>query len=101
MQKIIAPETAEDLPDLIPVKEAAKLLPSGRAGKRVHVSTLVRWIREGRLPGYRIGRAVMVSASDLGRFVRGNRIKAAEPIVTKPSAAEQRYIDDALRRHGI
>ena len=44
---------------LIPVPQAARLLA-------VHISTIRRWIRQGKLPAYRVGdKGVRVSYGDL------------------------------------
>lgn len=51
--------------DLLPLTEAARLLPSSRRGKRLHASTLYRWVREGRLRAWRIGRYWFVSAREV------------------------------------
>lgn len=51
--------------DLLCLRDAAKLLPSSRAGKRVHASTLYRWIIEKRIRGFRLGRYWYVSRQEV------------------------------------
>lgn len=47
--------------DLIGLAEAASLLPSRKAGRRLHPVTVFRWIQRGRLEGWRIGGSWFVS----------------------------------------
>jgi hypothetical protein len=58
--------------NLISLAQAAKLLPSRRDGKRVHVSCLYRWTNEGcrgiRLEYLQIGSTRCTSREALGRF---------------------------------
>lgn len=56
--------------DLLSLTEAAKLLPSCRAGKRVHVATLYRWVLSGRLPAVKRGRYYFVRRADLDAMAR-------------------------------
>jgi hypothetical protein len=62
---------------LIPLAQAAKLIPPARRGKRTHLSTLLRWIQRGarnpvgeivRLEAIRIGSRWMTSREALQRF---------------------------------
>lgn len=51
--------------DLIPLKEAAKLIPPKR-GKKVHISSLIRWGKSGRITlfqsnGYRVSRTEILA----------------------------------------
>ena len=52
--------------------EAAKFLPRGRSGKRVHVATLYRWSQRGikgvKLETIRIGGTTYTSTEALQRF---------------------------------
>lgn len=63
--------------DLLFLSEAAKLLPSSRAGKKVHVSTLFRWIHKKQLRGWWCPRLRVwkVSRADIEAKVR-----EAEPV---------------------
>lgn len=51
--------------DLIGLADAARLVPSSRAGKRTHVSTIWRWVQGGRLRGWKLGRLTFVSKGEL------------------------------------
>lgn len=51
--------------DLIPLAEAARLLPSRKPGKRLNTSTLYRWLSSGRIQGYRIGSVWFVRRADV------------------------------------
>ena len=62
---------------LIPLADAAKLIPPGRNGKRTHLSTILRWILTGargpdgariRLEGVRLGARWMTTHGAIARF---------------------------------
>jgi hypothetical protein len=64
--------------DCLTLVQAAKLLPPGRGGRKVHLSTLLRWIRDGatspdgrriRLEGCRLGDRWIISREAIARFV--------------------------------
>lgn len=55
----------ETIHDYISLSEAARRLPSPRAGKRTHISTLWRWVLSGKLPAVRRGRWYFVRVCDL------------------------------------
>jgi len=44
---------------------------------RVSVYTVRRWIKEGELPAYKVGRGWRVSESDLDRWLRQQRMVVA------------------------
>jgi len=50
--------------DLIPLREAARLIPPHRMGRSVHVSTLIRWGKQGRIQLYR-ANGLRVSLTEL------------------------------------
>lgn len=58
--------------DLIPLRAAARELPSGRPGKSVHAATVFRWIAKGtrgvRLEACRVGGTWYTSREALRRF---------------------------------
>jgi len=63
-----------DREEYIPLRAASKLVPSSREpGKSVHISTLVRWAKEGvrgkRLTTYLIGGSRYTTKADLDRFL--------------------------------
>jgi hypothetical protein len=70
--------------DLLPLSEAAALIPSHRAGKRVHPVTLLRFIKSGRLPAVRRGVWYFVRRADV------ERLAAGEPVVTNQRTCRQR-----------
>jgi excisionase family DNA binding protein len=60
-----------DLPgDLITATELTKLLPT-----RPHVSTVIRWVQQGKLRGWRLGRKWMVSKAEGLRLVEPVRVE--------------------------
>ncbi len=44
---------------------------------RVSVYTVRRWIKEGDLPAYKVGRGWRISEPDLGRWLGRNQLTAA------------------------
>src|SRR3712207_737163 len=64
----------------IPLAAAAALVPPGRNGKKTHISTLLRWIRDGakgpggervRLEAVRLGGRWLTTRGALQRFGEG------------------------------
>ena len=51
--------------DLIPLSAAADLLPRPRPGIKTHVRTVLRWIMDGKLQGWRLAGRWYVSRADL------------------------------------
>jgi excisionase family DNA binding protein len=51
--------------DYLPVKEAAKHLPSHKPGKHINPATVYRWIFDGKLPAVKRGRYYFVRLADL------------------------------------
>ena len=82
--------------------QAAKLLPRLRADRKVHVSTLYRWIKRGvrgvRLEAAKIGRTCVTSREAIQRFV--DRITAAPTAVPVTPVLPDR-IEAELDRHGL
>lgn len=88
--------------DLIPTAEAARLLPSKRPGRHVHISTVLRWVFKGRLRGWRIGAAWFVSRAELLAQVRPVQTRRDDETAAVVEAQERtRETDEVLRRHGI
>ncbi len=58
--------------ELIPIADVARRLRSARPGRKVHLSTLLRWITTGchgrKLQAWRIGRAWYTSEAALAAF---------------------------------
>jgi hypothetical protein len=95
----------EVLPDdLLPLTQAAKLLPGDRPGRGVHVSTLYRWVYSGRLRAWlRCGRVLVSRAEVLGlnRPVEAGRaahLPAGRRART--SAEYDAWVDAVLARYG-
>jgi hypothetical protein len=57
---------------LVSLSQAARLLPPGRRGRPVNLSTILRWIIDGvagvRLEGLRVGGRWLTSKEALARF---------------------------------
>jgi hypothetical protein len=53
--------------DLIPLREAAKLIPPKR-GKKVHISTLIRWGRKGKITIFEYNGLKVSRTEILARF---------------------------------
>jgi len=59
---------------LLTPSEAAKRLPSGRPGRKVHIATIHRWFDRGDLEFVKIGGRKFTSVEALNRFInRCNR----------------------------
>ena len=67
---MIDPETE----DLIPLAEAAAVLPKSFAGKQIHPTTLRRWTREGVdgviLEAVKVGRRLFTSKEAVMKFIQ-------------------------------
>jgi hypothetical protein len=65
---------------LLPLSEAAKKIPPNRSGKKVHTSTVLRWILKGvkgvALEGTRLGGRWLTSLEALQRF--GDRLATTQ-----------------------
>ena len=60
-----------DVPDdLIPIAQAAKLVPSPRPGRGTNLSTVYRWCNAGRLRHWRQGRWRFVSRAEVLGLLR-------------------------------
>ena len=59
------------LPELIPLHEIPKIVPSTRPGKRIHLSTVYRWAMSGRLPSVKIAGGRYVTKDALLQLVNG------------------------------
>ncbi len=83
--------TVDALPsDLIPLREAARSLPSTRPGKRVSYSTLWRWSAKGLADGRRlqilkVGGGLYVSRAALAAFAQPRGVDPAAPPIRTPA----------------
>jgi excisionase family DNA binding protein len=68
--------------DLIAPRAAAAILPRTSEGNKVSLRSIYRWIRDGKLPAWKIGRRLLVSCSDVRGLVR--------PVPVRPAPAVQR-----------
>lgn len=83
--------------DLVGLSEACGCLPGSRPGKKLNISTLYRWCREGRLPSWRIGRHWFVSRADVLGMLRAQAASAPAAVRT---AGHERAVAE-LRRQGL
>ena len=75
-----------DVPtDLISLAEACKLIPSRKAGRRLHIKTLYRWALNGRVRAWKIQGSWFVSKADMLALGVPN-----EPLPDVQSSAERR-----------
>lgn len=78
--------------DLLPMKEAAKLIRSPRSGKPLSTAALFRMIQDGKIPGYRQGRSYYVSRRDIDVYLGLARV----PVDLHPLAlAHARAVEQA------
>lgn len=84
--------------ELIHVTQAAKLLPSHKPGRRVHVHTIYRWIREGKLPAVKRGRFFFVRRCDILAMAK----PVAPPSVCRgPTPRTPAWVHEQLKRSRI
>lgn len=80
-------------PDLIPIAEAPRYLPSPRPGKKTALSTVYRKVREGVLRCWRQGRWRFVSRSELLALMQPAAVQT--PASQRRLAERQRAVDRA------
>jgi excisionase family DNA binding protein len=56
-----------ELQEFLTPQEVAEIL-------RVSVYTVRRWIKEGNLPAYKVGRSWRIEEEELGRWLEGQRL---------------------------
>jgi len=94
---------------LISLKEASRILPTGRRGQPFHISCLLRWILVGanrydgervRLDGVRIGARWVTSKEALARFAEQLTPAStdAAPAPPRTPLARTRAVNCASRR---
>lgn len=101
--------STEIIDDWIPIAEATRLVRSVRPGKRVRVSTLYRWVEQGRLDGLRRLQRQTPNGPRYWWFVRRSQVLAIDEVVPRPpvrpplpvprSAAEIQWQEEGERRH--
>lgn len=92
----------------VTLAEARNLLPQGLAGKKLHRSTLIRWITRGvdgpegkvRLEGLRIGSRYCTSREAIARFVDAlnSRLKGKPTPALRTPGRRQRAAERAGKR---
>ena len=91
---------------LITPAEAAKRLPSGIPGKRLHIATIHRWFDRGDLEFTKIGGRKFTSIEALARFIskcnRQSRNTAPLQVIEAPKGtAAARKVMQQLEQMGI
>jgi hypothetical protein len=83
----------------IPLREAVKVVPPARGGKKTHLSTLLRWILRGakgpsgemvRLEAVRLGGRWMTSRDALQRFAERLTPRLDGHALSTPRSPEKR-----------
>ncbi len=92
--------------DWITLAQAAALVPSPRRGKKTHVSTLLRWILQGKLAGYRRGRWWMIRRQELLDLIEPTEVVPCRlPATAGELKRRQRELDQwtaaTLKKHGV
>jgi len=87
--------------DLLPAREAVRLLPGARRGKAVHIATLYRLVHSGRLRAWRVGGRLHVSAAEVRALVEPVTPRGAKGPPGLTRAQEARLTAEVLRRHGL
>jgi excisionase family DNA binding protein len=78
---------------LIPVPQAARLLA-------VHISTIRRWIRQGKLPAYRVGdKGVRVRYDDLMQLLTPLEIEQEDRVRADNRSPRPDRLTDEERHH--
>jgi excisionase family DNA binding protein len=58
--------------DLLTEPEAAEILG-------IAAGTLKRWIQDGRLPYFKLGKKIWINPADVQDFIQRNRVEATHP----------------------
>src|SRR5262245_9743292 len=90
--------------NLLTLAQAARHLPCLRGDRKIHVSTLYRWISCGvrgvRLESVRLGRTVMTSREALQRFADRLSLRDSSSRQRR-SSADREATEEELDRHGL
>ena len=91
--------------NVIPLKEACKLLPKRRSGKKPHVATLYRWADPGlrgvRLETLQVGDTLCTSPEALQEFCERLTKDVAQPVTTDSRKREIAAAEAELDAAGI
>ena len=89
--------------ELVSLRDAAKLLPRRRAGKRPHVATLYRWTTRGLrgvvLETLQVGGTLCTSREALQRFFE--RLTARPACAAHVEEPSGERVENELARHGL
>lgn len=90
--------------DLIPLSQATKLPPRPARGRRRHRSTLLRWINEGKIRGWKVKQHWYVSEREVRELLRP--VQADVPLIVEArerldAEERERRTDEALRAAGV
>ena len=101
VRDVLSPVQTCEVDDLIPIKEACKLIPSHVPGKRLSLGTAYRWILSGRLPAIRRGSYYFVHRADVLRIAAGEPVQvvAREPRNAKSPGLV--WAEKVLREKGV
>jgi hypothetical protein len=75
---VAAGDEATPLAGLIALRDVPRLLPM-RAGKRICIKTLYRWVFSGRLPAVKIGNSYYITPQALAELARPVELPAPRP----------------------
>lgn len=96
-----------DTESLIPLSEVPKILPT-RKGKRVHISTVFRWMRSGArgkvLDTILVGGIRYTSREELSRFVRAGsegEVRQQCPVAKRRAHSRDAHTSRVLGENGL
>jgi excisionase family DNA binding protein len=90
----------DSLPDdLLPIKDAARLVPGLRPGRCIHYSALYRRVLSGQLRAWRIGRRLLVSRADVRALIKPVAVKVQTAEPTPPGMPA--WAREELRKRGL
>ena len=96
--------TEEDVKDMIGIEQAAAMLPSSQPGKARHYATLYRWVKSGKIRGWKLGGRMHVLKRDVLALFKPVPTKISHP-PRLPGAVELRrraaYVNRMLDEAGI
>ena len=101
------PQTADGrrLADAVPVQDVPRILPRQPNGKKVHLSTLYRWLTRGRrgmrLPSFLVGGRRYVHLEDLYDWIDRLTQDATPPQDFSPPTPRQRQRQQAQTRRRV
>jgi excisionase family DNA binding protein len=92
-----------DAEDVIPISQAAKLLPSHVPGRKIHIRTIYRWISEGKLTAVRRGRYYFVTRASVLALMRPAlpKVKGAGGGRSGRRARQPAWVQQRLEAAGI